>query len=146
MYDSELHSGGFRGGAWGGGAPYLLFLDQSDAQRAEENFLGDCTPLISRSGSGTAASHSHIKAYQRCNHQVTKWVFWRRRRKQYVFCINGNYRSPRWDLWGRIPEGHGFESQSGAWTFSKFPFDAKNVSFSSSSSKDSLSNLNVPSI
>ena len=71
MYDSELHSGGFRGGAWGG-APYLLFLDQSDAQRAEENFLGDCTPLISRSGSGTAASRSHIKAYQRCNHQVTK--------------------------------------------------------------------------
>ena len=57
MYDSELHSGGFRGGAWGG-APYLLFLDQSDAQRAEENFLGDCTPLISRSGSGTAASRN----------------------------------------------------------------------------------------
>ena len=47
----------------GGGAPYLLFLDQSDALRAEENFFGDCTPLISRSGSGTAASRSHIKVY-----------------------------------------------------------------------------------
>ena len=47
-----------------------LFLDQTEAQRAEKNFLGDCPPslfkglddqappppLISRSGSGTAVA------------------------------------------------------------------------------------------
>ena len=37
------HDGGSRGGAWG--APFL-FLDQTEAWRAEKNFLGDYTPLI----------------------------------------------------------------------------------------------------
>ena len=31
-----------------------LFLDQTEAQRAENVFSGDLAPLISRSGSGTA--------------------------------------------------------------------------------------------
>ena len=37
------NSGGSRGGAWGARAP-LLFLDQTEAQRAEILFFGDCPP------------------------------------------------------------------------------------------------------
>ena len=48
-----------------GGLDPLLFLDQTEAQRAEKNFFGDppplskvlddCPPLISRSGCGIAS-------------------------------------------------------------------------------------------
>ena len=64
----SLHfSGGFRGGARGTRAP-LLFLDQTEARRAEKSFLETSPlplskglddhppPLISRSGYGTAFS------------------------------------------------------------------------------------------
>ena len=43
-YSSLYGSGGSRGGARGArGAP--LFLDQTEARRAEKNLLGDCPPL-----------------------------------------------------------------------------------------------------
>ena len=48
-------SGGSRGGAQGARSPSPLFLDQTEARRAQKNFLGDRPPhpLILRSGSGT---------------------------------------------------------------------------------------------
>ena len=56
LLNYTLHcSGGSRGGAWGPGHP--LFLDQTEAQRAEKNFIGELRtpppPNISRSGAGT---------------------------------------------------------------------------------------------
>ena len=42
-YSSLYGSGGSRGGARGGQPP--LFLDQTEAQRAEKNLFGDCPPL-----------------------------------------------------------------------------------------------------
>ena len=57
----DRYGGGSRGGAPGVHTP--LFLDQTEARRTEKNFFGDppflrvwITPLISRSGSGTALS------------------------------------------------------------------------------------------
>ena len=41
---SGYNSGGSRGGAWGSWAP-LLFLDQTEAQRAEKIFLETGPPL-----------------------------------------------------------------------------------------------------
>ena len=41
-YSSLYGSGGSKGGAWGGWAP--LFLDQTEAQRAEKNLFGDPLP------------------------------------------------------------------------------------------------------
>ena len=48
MAQFGYNSGGSRGGAWGARAP-LLFLDQTEAQRAEKIFL-ETPPLISGSG------------------------------------------------------------------------------------------------
>ena len=83
------YSGGFRGGARGAqtAPPRPLFLDQTEAQRAEKNFFGDRPPppaylrvwitplLISRSGSATALLHfeaylkiSKCKKYFVSNH------------------------------------------------------------------------------
>ena len=43
------YSGGFRGGARGAQTPPgPLFLDQTEAQRAEKNFLGDRPPRLSK--------------------------------------------------------------------------------------------------
>ena len=39
------NSGGFRGGAWGARAP-VLFLDQTEAQRAEKSFLETAPPYL----------------------------------------------------------------------------------------------------
>ena len=120
----------------GGAPPNLLFLDQSDAQRAEENFLGDCTPLISRSGSGTAASrNTTIK--------LPSESFEEEEENNTFFASMETIGAP--------DEICGFESQrvmglNPNLGLGLFPFDAKNVSFSSSSSKDSLTNLNLPSI
>ena len=78
--------------------------------------------------------------------EITKRVFWRRRRKWYVFCIKwklGKSPSPRlgfkpMTLWDSNPQ-----ISSGAPIVS---IDAKNVLFSSSSSQDSLGNLMVASL
>ena len=43
------NSGAFRGGAWGARAP-VLFLDQTEAQRAEKIFWRPPPALISGSG------------------------------------------------------------------------------------------------
>ena len=55
------NSGGSRGGAWGARVP-LLFLDQTEAQRAEKIFFsGDHPSLISGSGwPGAAPAPSHL--------------------------------------------------------------------------------------
>ena len=78
--------------------------------------------------------------------EITKRVFWRRRRKWYVFCIKwkvGKSPSPRlgfklMTLWDSNPQ-----ISSGAPIVS---IAAKNVLFSTSFSKDSLGNLMVASL
>ena len=43
LFACNIASGGSRGGAWEGQAP-PLFLDQTEARRAEKNCFGDQTP------------------------------------------------------------------------------------------------------
>ena len=146
MYDSELHSGGFRGGAWGGAPPTSYFQTKVTPKGPKKIFQETAPPLSQ--GLDLALLH-HTVTLRHISDATIKLPsesFEEEEENNTFFASMETIGAPDEILWVRIPEGHGFESQSGAWTFSKFPFDAKNVSFSSSSSKDSLSNLNVPSI
>ena len=55
----------------GGGTPPLLFLDQTEAQRAEKYFLETTPPPPRRSGSTTAYVNSSLHFVMKC---VKSWL------------------------------------------------------------------------